>query len=146
MRVTAAVLALALSASALVAPSGHRRPSLLRSSPAAEDVAPAEPAPAPPAPVQSTAPGKQVIDDITLAKQSTALDKLAASWDRRKEFRSWEASRMTGFSEEAEIINGRTAMFFLVVGLLTEYWTGQSIPDQVFTMLRVGSFIGPDGF
>jgi len=143
MRTTAAVLALALSASALVAPSGHRRPSLLRSSPAAEDVA-AEAAP--PAPAVSTAPGKAVIDDITLAKQSTALDKLAASWDRRKEFRSWEASRMTGFSEEAEIINGRTAMFFLVVGLLTEFWTGQSIPDQIFTMLRVGSFIGPDGF
>ena len=144
MRTTAAVLALALSASALVAPpvTGRRR-SLLRSSPAAEDVM-EEPA-APPAPV-STAPGKQVIDDITLAKQSTALDKLAASWDRRKEFRSWEASRMTGFSEEAEIINGRTAMFFLVVGLLTEFWTGQSIPDQIFTMLRVGSFIGPDGF
>ena len=145
MRTTAAVLALALSASALVAPSvTARRRSLLRSSPAA-DAETAEPA-APPAPAQSTAPGKQVIDDITLAKQSTALDKLAASWDRRKEFRSWEASRMTGFSEEAEIINGRTAMFFLVVGLLTEYWTGQSIPDQVFTMLRVGSFIGPDGF
>ena len=35
---------------------------------------------------------------------------------------------------------------FLVVGLLTEFWTGQSIPDQIFTMLRVGSFIGPDGF
>ena len=54
--------------------------------------------------------------------------------------------RVWGLTEQAEIINGRTAMFFLVVGLLTEYWTGQSIPDQVFTMLRVGSFIGPDGF
>ena len=139
----AAVIALALSASALVAPVRHA-PRRLAST-AAEDVA--EPAaPAPPAPAVSTAPGKAVIDDITLAKQSTALDKLAASWDRRKEFRSWEASRMTGFSEEAEIINGRTAMFFLVVGLLTEFWTGQSIPDQIFTMLRVGSFIGPDGF
>ena len=134
----AAVIALALSANALVAPVRHTTRRL------ASTAADAEPA-APPAPV-STAPGKQVIDDITLAKQSTALDKLAASWDRRKEFRSWEASRMTGFSEEAEIINGRTAMFFLVVGLLTEFWTGQSIPDQIFTMLRVGSFIGPDGF
>ena len=145
MRTTAAVLALALSASALVAPV-QRLPRRLAST--ADEAVTAEPAApaAPPAPAQSTAPGKQVIDDITLAKQSTALDKLAASWDRRKEFRSWEASRMTGFSEEAEIINGRTAMFFLVVGLLTEYWTGQSIPDQVFTMLRVGSFIGPDGF
>ena len=144
MRSTAAVFALALSANALMAPI-TRSPRRLAST--ADEAVTAEPAPAaPPAPVQSTAPGKQVIDDITLAKQSTALDKLAASWDRRKEFRSWEASRMTGFSEEAEIINGRTAMFFLVVGLLTEYWTGQSIPDQVFTMLRVGSFIGPDGF
>ena len=79
-----------------------------------------------------------------LAKQSTALDQLTARWDSKKDFRSWEDSRMTGFSEQAEIINGRTAMFFLVVGLLTEYWTGQSIPDQVFTMLRVGSFIGPE--
>ena len=137
---TTAVLALALSANALVAPVRHA-PRRLAST--AADAEPAAPA-APPAP--STAPGKAVIDDITLAKQSTALDKLAASWDRRKEFRSWEASRMTGFSEEAEIINGRTAMFFLVVGLLTEFWTGQSIPDQIFTMLRVGSFIGPDGF
>ncbi len=136
----AAVIALALSANALVAPVRHT-PRRLAST--AADAEPAAPA-APPAP--STAPGKAVIDDITLAKQSTALDKLAASWDRRKEFRSWEASRMTGFSEEAEIINGRTAMFFLVVGLLTEFWTGQSIPDQIFTMLRVGSFIGPDGF
>ena len=138
----AAVIALALSANALVAPVRHT-PRRLAST--AADAETAEPA-APPAPAASTAPGKQVIDDITLAKQSTALDKLAASWDRRKEFRSWEASRMTGFSEEAEIINGRTAMFFLVVGLLTEFWTGQSIPDQIFTMLRVGSFIGPDGF
>ncbi len=138
----AAVIALALSANALVAPV-QRQPRRLAST--AADAEPAAPA-APPAPAPSTAPGKAVIDDITLAKQSTALDKLAASWDRRKEFRSWEASRMTGFSEEAEIINGRTAMFFLVVGLLTEFWTGQSIPDQIFTMLRVGSFIGPDGF
>ena len=136
----AAVIALALSANALVAPVRHTTRRLASTAADAEPAAPA----APPAP--STAPGKAVIDDITLAKQSTALDKLAASWDRRKEFRSWEASRMTGFSEEAEIINGRTAMFFLVVGLLTEFWTGQSIPDQIFTMLRVGSFIGPDGF
>ena len=136
----AAVIALALSASALVAPVRHTPRRLASTAADAEPAAPAAPAPA------STAPGKAVIDDITLAKQSTALDKLAASWDRRKEFRSWEASRMTGFSEEAEIINGRTAMFFLVVGLLTEFWTGQSIPDQIFTMLRVGSFIGPDGF
>jgi hypothetical protein len=88
--------------------------------------------------------GMAELDGITLARQTTALESLAAEWSRRREFRSWEDSRMTGFSEQAEIINGRMAMFFLVVGLLTEYWTDQSIPDQIFTMLRVGSFIGPE--
>ena len=109
MRTTAAVLALAFTANALVAPVRHATRRLASTAADAEPAAPA----APPAP--STAPGKAVIDDITLAKQSTALDKLAASWDRRKEFRSWEASRMTGFSEEAEIINGRTAMFLSLI-------------------------------
>jgi len=92
----------------------------------------------------ANSPGMAELDEITLARQTTALESLAAGWSRRREFRSWEDSRMTGFSEQAEIINGRTAMFFLVVGLLTEYWTDQSIPDQIFTMLRVGSFIGPE--
>ena len=45
-----------------------------------------------------------------------------------RDARSW--------SEQAEIINGRSAMFFIVVGLLTELWTGQSIPEQVVTMAR----------
>jgi hypothetical protein len=92
----------------------------------------------------ANSPGMAELDEITLARQTTALESLAAGWSRRREFRSWEDSRMTGFSEQAEIINGRMAMFFLVVGLLTEYWTDQSIPDQIFTMLRVGSFIGPE--
>jgi hypothetical protein len=37
--------------------------------------------------------------------------------------------------------NGRFAMFFLVVGLLTEYWTGVTFPGQIEEMLRVGGFI-----
>ena len=27
-------------------------------------------------------------------------------------------------------------MFFIVTGLITEYYTGQSMPDQVYTMLQ----------
>ena len=131
----AVLFSLALGASGLVAPHA-RAPQRLASA-----VEGAEPAAAAAPPADSAV---QTLDDITLAKQSTALDQLTARWDSKKDFRSWEDSRMTGFSEQAEIINGRTAMFFLVVGLLTEYWTGQSIPDQVFTMLRVGSFIGPE--
>ena len=27
-------------------------------------------------------------------------------------------------------------MFFIIVGLVTEYYTGQSLPQQVYTMLQ----------
>jgi len=33
-------------------------------------------------------------------------------------------------------------MFFLVVGLLTEYWTGVSFTGQIEEMLRVTGVIG----
>ncbi|EGB11010.1 hypothetical protein AURANDRAFT_17649, partial [Aureococcus anophagefferens] len=86
-------------------------------------------------------PGKSELDEMTAAKQISDLDSLSARWQRQKDLREWEESRLTGWSEQAEIINGRTAMFFLIVGLLTELWTGQSIPEQVVTMARVGGFI-----
>uniref|UniRef100_A0A7S3NKX5 High light inducible protein n=1 Tax=Aureoumbra lagunensis TaxID=44058 RepID=A0A7S3NKX5_9STRA len=86
-------------------------------------------------------PGRMSLDDITLAKQTTALDALSTRWQRQKDLRDWEGSKLIGFSEQAEIINGRSAMFFIVVGLLTEYWTGQSIPEQIATMLRIAGFI-----
>mmetsp|Transcript_25379 Transcript_25379/g.76216 ORF Transcript_25379/g.76216 Transcript_25379/m.76216 type:complete len:140 (+) Transcript_25379:120-539(+) len=135
---TLIVLSSFATSSALLAPQRPHQPRAPRRSAEAA----AEPAAAPaeaPAPV-----AQDKLDEMTLVKQSNALDALASGWAKRKEFREWEESRMTGFSEQAEIINGRTAMFFLVVGLLTEFWTGQSIPDQIFTMLRVGGFIGLD--
>ena len=92
--------------------------------------------------VISDVPGKSELDEMTAAKQVSDLDSLSARWQRQKDLREWEESRLTGWSEQAEIINGRTAMFFLIVGLLTELWTGQSIPEQVVTMARVGGFIG----
>jgi len=92
--------------------------------------------------VISDVPGKSELDEMTAAKQISDLDSLSARWQRQKDLREWEESRLTGWSEQAEIINGRSAMFFLIVGLLTELWTGQSIPEQVVTMARVGGFIG----
>ena len=50
--------------------------------------------------------------------------------------REYEDSRLLGFSKEAEIINGRSAMFFLGVGLLTEAFSGESMPSQVMTFLE----------
>ena len=89
-------------------------------------------------------PGKITLDDVTLAKQVTALDKLESSWRKQRLQEEYEASKKVGFVEGAEKLNGRFAMFFLVTGLLTEYWTGISIPGQVEEMLRVGGFINVD--
>lgn len=133
------LLGVIASCSAFVAPRQAPEPMMRRKNVAAsEDVSEA---PADPRLVISDVPGMMELDEMTLAKQASDLDALSSRWQRQKDLREWEESRLTGFSEQAEIINGRVAMFFLVVGLLTELWTGQSIPDQVVTMARVGGFI-----
>jgi hypothetical protein len=87
-------------------------------------------------------PGKMVLNEVELAAQIAALDRLESGWRKDREVRAYEEGRNVGFVEKAETINGRAAMFFLATGLLTEYWTGYSFPDQVEEMLRVGGFIG----
>ena len=56
----------------------------------------------------------------------------------------YEEARIVGWVPQAETYNGGFAMFFLAVGLLTEYWTGVTIPEQIEEMARVGGFIGPE--
>lgn len=90
-------------------------------------------------------PGKGVLDDISLAKQATALDGLEEKWRKQRMNTEYQGARLLGWTEQAETYNGRFAMFFLVVGLLTELWTGISMPGQVEEMLRVGGVIGFDG-
>ena len=90
-------------------------------------------------------PGKIVLDEVTLAKQVTALDQLETKWRKGRLQREYEESKKVGFVAEAELMNGRFAMFFLVTGLLTELWTGFSMPQQVEEMLRVFGVIGFDG-
>jgi len=89
-------------------------------------------------------PGRRVMNEIELAEQVRALDALEAKWINRRDQEMYEDSLNVGWVPRAEIINGRTAMFFLVTGLLTEYWTGLSMPGQVEEMLRIGGFIGFD--
>lgn len=89
-------------------------------------------------------PGKMVLSDIELARQSTALSKLEEKYRKIREKKEYDKARILGWTERAETFNGRFAMFFLSVGLLTEYWTGITIPGQIEEMLRVGGFIGPD--
>jgi hypothetical protein len=86
--------------------------------------------------------GKMTMGDVDLAKQATALAVLEDKWRKERDIEDDQDVRNSGFVPKAEIINGRSAMFFVVVGLLTEYWTGVTFPGQVETMLRVGGFIG----
>ena len=86
--------------------------------------------------------GTEVLDELTLAKQSTAMDALAKEWRGKRIDREFEESKLLGFSPQAEIINGRSAMFFIVVGLLTEAFSGESIPQQVETMAETFGIIG----
>lgn len=94
--------------------------------------------------ITENVPGKIVMNEVDLAKQVAALDKLEEKWRFEREVKEYEESKQVGFVAKAEILNGRAAMFFLVTGLLTELWTGVSIPGQVEEMLRIGGFIGFD--
>ena len=89
-------------------------------------------------------PGKVVLNEVELASQVTALNKLEEKWRKERQIEDYESSKTAGWVENAETLNGRFAMFFLVTGLLTEYWTGVSMPGQVEEMLRIGGFIGFD--
>lgn len=90
-------------------------------------------------------PGKIVLNDLQLAAQVTALGKLEEKWKKERLQEEYEEARLLGWTAQAEMYNGRFAMFFLVVGLLTEFWTGVSLPGQVEEMLRVGGIIGFEG-
>jgi len=95
--------------------------------------------------ITENVPGKVVLDDVTLAKQVTALDKLETVWRKQRLEREYDAGKKVGWVADAETMNGRFAMFFLVTGLLTEFWTGISVPGQVEEMLRIAGVIGFDG-
>ena len=81
------------------------------------------------------------LNEIELSAQRTALGSLESAWRMQREREEYEAARLLGWTKQAETYNGRFAMFFLVVGLLTEYWTGVSLPGQIEEMLRVAGVI-----
>ena len=81
-------------------------------------------------------PGKMKWDEVQAAKQARSLVDFAKTLremrleDERKE------KRIFGFVPRAELLNGRVAMFFFIVGFLTEYWTGYSLLEQVELLFR----------
>lgn len=94
--------------------------------------------------ITENVPGKIVLSELELASQATELAKIEDRMRKLRKQDDYDAARILGWTDRAETFNGRFAMFFLVVGLLTEYWTGITIPGQIEEMLRVGGFIGPD--
>lgn len=81
-------------------------------------------------------PGKIVLNELQLAEQKAALDQYAELLRKDRLEMERKAARLFGFVPAAEKINGRFAMFFFATGLLTEYWTGYSIPEQIELLLR----------
>eukprot|EP00984_Skeletonema_dohrnii_P001732 scaffold577_cov101-Skeletonema_dohrnii-CCMP3373.AAC.4 len=94
--------------------------------------------------ITENVPGKIVVGDVELAAQVTALSKIEEKYRKVRQDEEYTEARIIGWVPKAEIYNSRFAMFFLAVGLLTEYWTGITIPGQIEEMARVGGFIGPD--
>lgn len=92
--------------------------------------------------VGGAVPGKKVLNEIELASQVTALGGLEEKWRKERIATEYADSINVGWVPTAELANGRTAMFFLVTGLLTEYWTGVSLPGQVEELLRISGVIG----
>jgi len=79
--------------------------------------------------------------EMELAEQEAKLTALSEKWKRREEQIEYQDTIRSGFGPAPERINGRTAMFFIVTGLVTEYYTGQSLPQQVYTMLQTLSIV-----
>lgn len=94
--------------------------------------------------ITENVPGKIVMNEIELAKQVTALNKLEEKYRKVRLTEEYEEYQVTGWVGNAEILNSRFAMFFLAVGLFTESFTGDSLPGQVEIMLRILGFIGFD--
>nr|UXY88238.1 hlip [Cryptomonas curvata] len=81
-------------------------------------------------------PGKIKLSELEIKDREKKLKNLSEKW-KLERIRKEEYEKKTfGFSINSEILNGRLAMFFLVTGLLTEYWTKQNILEQVETIFR----------
>lgn len=96
--------------------------------------------------ITESVPGKVVLNEVELAQQVSALSQLEEKWRKDRVRQEYDDAALLGWSKQAETYNSRFAMFFLTVGLLTEYWTGVTIPGQIEEMLRVGGFIDVGDF
>jgi len=85
---------------------------------------------------KSFIPGKIIIPDNIIKEREIKLKALSEAWKKERLAKEEKNRKTIGFTKNSEILNGRMAMFFFVTGLLTELWTGQTIPGQIETILR----------
>jgi hypothetical protein len=102
-----------------------------------------EPATDPEGPVVAKGPAEPIapLTEMEIAEREAKLTALSKKWEKREAELDYAQSIRSGWGPSPEAINGRAAMFFILVGLVTEYYTGQSLPQQVYTMLQTLSIV-----
>jgi len=81
-------------------------------------------------------PGKIVVTENLIKEKEIKLKALSEKWKKERLLKEENNKKTFGFTKNSEILNGRMAMFFFITGLLTEFWTGQTVPGQIETILR----------
>ena len=90
--------------------------------------------------LEDSIPAKAKISESDLIEREKKLKDLAEKWKKNRIRKEEYERKVFGFYKNSEILNGRVAMFFFVTGLLTEFWTKQSLFDQIETMFRAFGF------
>eukprot|EP00241_Pyramimonas_parkeae_P009980 CAMPEP_0114231788 /NCGR_PEP_ID=MMETSP0058-20121206/4245_1 /TAXON_ID=36894 /ORGANISM="Pyramimonas parkeae, CCMP726" /LENGTH=144 /DNA_ID=CAMNT_0001343189 /DNA_START=89 /DNA_END=523 /DNA_ORIENTATION=+ len=76
---------------------------------------------------------------ITIEEQRTVAKELVKYFNDRAYEQEYIASRVFGWTTNAEVTNSRWVMFGLLVGLMTEYATSVNFPGQVaLTITNMG--------
>ncbi|CAM9167390.1 unnamed protein product [Heterosigma akashiwo] len=84
-------------------------------------------------------PGKITLSAEEEAEQEKALKEIALVLKEESIQKKILESQLFGFTEVAETVNGRMAMSGFVIGLTVEWWTGNSIPQQ---LVNIGQVLG----
>mmetsp|Transcript_23042 Transcript_23042/g.30088 ORF Transcript_23042/g.30088 Transcript_23042/m.30088 type:complete len:156 (+) Transcript_23042:86-553(+) len=117
--------------------STHGSMKSLRMSEAAPEVAPPSASKGEKYYPEGEIPGKIILSPEESEEQERELKKIAMILKEESIERKYEEARLFGWTGKAEIINGRMAMIGIMSGLTVEWWTGNSIPQQLVNMGQV---------
>mmetsp|Transcript_13664 Transcript_13664/g.18734 ORF Transcript_13664/g.18734 Transcript_13664/m.18734 type:complete len:141 (-) Transcript_13664:142-564(-) len=76
---------------------------------------------------------------MTIEEQRVIAKDLVVYFNERKYQKEYTASRVFGWTQNAEVTNGRWVMFGILVGLMTEYANDITFVDQILlTITNLG--------